>query len=252
MGTVWLAEHLVLGTDVAVKFLARALALAPGACSRFVREGRLTAKIDHPNVVRLLDCRFDEADLPYLVLELLRGENLAQRVRRLGPLSFLDARALVAQACAALEASHDAGIVHRDIKPDNVFLVAAPQLFVKLIDFGIAKPKDAAEWMDHDRLPAGTPYYMSPEHILSPDDTDERSDLFSLGAVAYFALTGRTPFEAESMEGLCVAVGQGAFVRPTRVRPELPSSVDRWFERALAWEPGDRFEGPRAMASALT
>ncbi|MDB4937033.1 MAG: serine/threonine protein kinase [Labilithrix sp.] len=251
MGSVWIAEHLVLGTEVAVKFMSGPWAAVPSARSRFLREARMTANIDSPHVVRVLDCRHNEADEPYLVLELLHGENLEQRVRRHGALSVFEVVEIVAQTCEALAATHDAGIVHRDLKPENVFLVAGPTTFVKLLDYGVAKPMNKEQCLDVDRLPAGTPQYMSPEHMFEPETTDARSDLFSLAAVAYFALTRRTPFDAESIEGLYFAIDGGTFARPSELRPELPAALDRWFEKALAHDPKNRFANARQMADAL-
>jgi len=251
MASVWLAEHLVLGTQVAVKVISGPFADVPGAQSRFVREARMTARIDSPHVVRVLDCRLTEGDEPYLVLELLRGENLEERVRRHGPLSLSDTIEVVSQACEALAASHRAGIVHRDLKPENIFLVSGPTLFVKLLDFGIAKPIDRADCLECDRIAAGTPQYMGPEHIFEPERTDERSDLFSLAAVAYFALTRRTPFDADSLHALYIAIDSGFIRPPSELRPELPVSLDHWFARALAFDPMDRFPDPRSMTDAL-
>ncbi len=251
MGSVWIAEHLVLGRDVAVKLMSPQWAAMPNARTRFLREARMTANIDSPHVVRVLDCRLDEADEPYLVLELLHGENLEQRVRRHGTLSAYEVEEIVAQTCEALGAAHRAEIVHRDIKPENVFLVAGPTTFVKVLDFGVSKPKRLEDCLDVDRLPAGTPQYMSPEHMFEPETTDERSDLFSLAAVAYFALTGRSPFEADSLEALYFAIEGAKFDRPSAVRPELPRSLDAWFEKALAREREARFQSADEMAEAL-
>lgn len=251
MGSVWIAEHLVLGTEVAVKFMSGPWAAVPSARARFLREARMTANIDSPHVVRVLDCRHDEADEPYIVLELLHGENLEQRVRRHGPLSVFEVVEIVAQTCEALASTHEAGIIHRDLKPENVFLVSGPTTFVKLLDYGVAKPMKKVDCLDVDSLPAGTPQYMSPEHMFEPDTTDARSDLFSLAAVAYFALTRRTPFDAESIEGLYFAIDGGTFVRPSELRSELPPALDRWFEKALAHDPEKRFASARQMADAL-
>jgi serine/threonine-protein kinase len=248
MGTVWIARHLVLDTDVAVKVMATPWSSVPSARSRFVREARMTARIDSPHVVRVLDCRFTEADEPYLVLELLRGEDLDHRVRTRGPLALGDLVPLVAQACDALAACHDAGFVHRDMKPENVFLVAGG---VKLLDFGVAKPIRAEECLDVDKLACGTPQFMSPEHLFEPETTDIRSDLFSLGAVAYFALTGRSPFESDTLEGLCLRMDAGAFVPASAKRADLPPTVDAWFDRALANRREERFADAREMAAAL-
>ena len=251
MGSVWLGEHLVLGTDVAVKLMSGPWAAVPSARSRFLREVRMTALIDSPHVVRVLDCRHDEADNPYIVLELLRGETLEQRVRTHGPLSLSEVVEIVAQTCEALAATHAAGVVHRDLKPENVFLVAGTTTFVKLLDYGVAKPLRRRDCLDVDLLPAGTPQYMSPEHMFEPESTEPRSDLFSLAAVAYFALTRRTPFDADSMQGLYFAIDGGTFPRPSTLRAELPPTIDRWFEKALAHSPVDRFSSAREMADAL-
>ena len=251
MGSVWIAEHLVLGTEVAVKFMSGPWAAVPSARARFLREARMTASIDSPHVVSVLDCRCNEADEPYLVLELLRGETLEERVRHNGRLSVFEIVEIVAQTCEALAATHEARIVHRDLKPENVFLVSGPTTFVKLLDYGVSKPMNLDECLEVDRLPAGTPQYMSPEHMFEPDATDARSDLFSLAAVAYFALTRRTPFEAESIEGLYFAIDGGVFLRPSEIRPELPPALDRWFEKALAHDPQARFANARQMADAL-
>ena len=251
MGSVWIAEHLVLGRSVAVKLMSKQWAAMPSARTRFLREAKITAMLESPHVVRVLDCRLDEADEPYLVLELLHGENLEQRVRRTGPLSIYEVEEIVMQAASALSEAHGSAIVHRDVKPENVFLVEAPAMFVKLLDFGVAKPKSLEECLDVDLLPAGTPQYMSPEHMFEPETTDERSDLFSLAAVAYFALTGRSPFAAESLEALYFAIEGAKFARPSELRAELPEAVDAWFERALARDREKRFATAHEMARAL-
>lgn len=251
MGSVWLAEHLVLGTEVAVKVMARPWALAPGASARFLREARMTAKLRSPHVVRVLDCRRSEGDEPYLVLELLHGENLEQRVSRHGTLPLDEVRTIVEQTARALACAHAEGIVHRDVKPENVFLERGEELRVKLLDFGVAKPTNKEECLEADRLPAGTVQYMSPEHMFDPETTDERSDLFSLAAVAYFALVGRPPFDTESLEALYFAIDGGAFDEPSKARPELPPAVDAWFAKALAHAPDERFSSAHELAAAF-
>jgi serine/threonine-protein kinase len=254
MGSVWLTEHLLLCKEVAVKFMSPEWSLTPGARERFLREARITGAIDNPHVVRVLDCRLTEGGEPYLVLELLRGENLEQRVQRVGPLSLVDVANLVLQICDALSRAHEAGFVHRDIKPENVFLEAgqvSQPLRVKLLDFGVAKPVRSDECIESDRLAAGTARYMSPEHMFDPEKTDERSDLFSLAAVAYFALTQRSPYNAHSLEGFYFAIDAGRFDRPSELRPELPRAIDAWFNKALARDPAARFASAGAMAHAL-
>lgn len=251
MGSVWVAHHLVLGRDVAVKVLAKPWADMPGAPARFLREAKITALVDSPHVVRVLDCRLTQGDEPLMVLELLHGETLETRIRRRGPMSVFELAEVLEQIGKALSATHAAGFVHRDVKPENVFLEAGPRTSVKLLDFGVARPNDESEWIDADRLPAGTPQYMSPEQMFFPESADGRSDLFALGAVAYFALTGRPPFAADSLQGLYFAAHDATFERPSTVRSELPAALDRFFERALAREPETRFPDARAMAEAF-
>lgn len=253
MGSVWVAEHLVLCTEVAVKFMSRPWALVPNASTRFLREARMTAKLESPHIVRVLDCRLTEGDEPYLVLELLRGMNLEQHVRRYGLVPLEAVVSIVCQTCEALTCVHDKGIVHRDIKPENIFLEdhGGSDRSVKLLDFGVAKPKNNDECLDVDRLPAGTVQYMSPEHMFDPETTDERSDLFSLGAVAYFTLTGRPPFDTESLEALYFAIDGGSFERPSKTLAGLPKAVDDWFAKALAHRPEHRFRSAREMAESL-
>jgi len=251
MGSVWLAEHLVLGRHVAVKFMSRQWAAVPQARTRFLREARITARIESPHVVSVLDCRLDEADEPYLVLELLAGENLDQHVHRKGPVSIYVLEEIVDQLCGALGATHRSGFIHRDLKPENVFLVEGPKTFVKLLDYGVAKPTHPSNCLDVDRLPAGTPQYMSPEHMFEPETTDERSDLFALAAVAYFAITGRSPFAASSIEELYFAIEDAKFERPSAVRPELPHALDAWFEKALARDRKHRFQTAHEMRDAF-
>jgi serine/threonine-protein kinase len=158
---------------------------------------------------------------------------------------------IVDQLCGALGATHRSGFIHRDLKPENVFLVEGPTTFVKLLDYGVAKPTHPANCLDVDKLPAGTPQYMSPEHMFEPETTDERSDLFALAAVAYFAITGRSPFAASSLEALYFAIEDAKFERPSAVRPELPRALDTWFEKALARDRQHRFQTAHEMRGAF-
>ncbi len=251
MGAVWLAEDFNSGTRVAIKTMSPRWAPVPSAAARLVREGRMTAQASGPRVVRLVDCRADESGEPYLVFELLEGENLAERVRKRGLLPLAQAADVVEQVCEALCGAHDARIIHRDVKPDNVFVLTRDETSIKLLDFGVARPLDDGECLEADRTSAGTPRYMSPEQLFDPDSADARSDLFSLAAVVYFALTGHAPFESDTLEGLCLAIESGEFRRPSERRPDLPQSLDRWFEKALAREPVDRFADAASMARAF-
>jgi serine/threonine-protein kinase len=164
-----------------------------------------------------------------------------------------DVVTIVAQVCKALAKAHAAGIVHRDIKPDNVFLIDSDgDVFVKVLDFGIAKrAEDAALNMTSTGTMVGTPYYMSPEQVLSSKAVDFRCDLWALAVVAYNAITGTLPFVAETLGALCVAISNGSFTPPSRLRPGLPPALDHWFEKALHRDPEQRFGSAKQLAEAL-
>jgi eukaryotic-like serine/threonine-protein kinase len=254
MGSVWAADHLTLRTEVAVKFMSPELVEAPAAVARFSREATAAAQIKSPHVVQILDHGLTREKVPYIVMELLEGEELGKRIKRLGPLGLKDASKVLVETARALGKAHGLGIVHRDIKPDNVFLVDVDgEPFVKVLDFGIAKHRqdDKSFGLTSTGSMVGTPYYMSPEQLLSAKHVDLRSDLWSLGIVTYRMLTGRVPFKGETLGGLCVAIEKGVFPAASSLRPGLSAGVDRWFERALARMPEDRFGSAREMADAF-
>jgi serine/threonine-protein kinase len=253
MGSVWVADHLGLRTQVAVKFMSAEIADNAEARGRFVREATAAAQIKSPHVVQVFDHGVTEDGFPFIVMELLEGEDLGKRIERLGALSPRDAVEIVAQTCKALGRAHAQGIVHRDIKPENVFLVDTDDddLFVKVLDFGIAKRfGDGGMNMTSTGAMVGTPYYMSPEQIMSARDVDPRSDLWSVAVVTYHALTGALPFVAETVGALCVKINSALFEPPSRSRPEL-AALDAWFARALAREPAHRFASAKELAEAL-
>ncbi|HEY2365360.1 MAG TPA: serine/threonine-protein kinase, partial [Polyangiaceae bacterium] len=196
MGRVWVAEQLALDRRVAVKVLSDEGIQSKPALELFHREARATARVDSPHVVRVLDFDVTEQGFPFLVLELLVGETLEERVLRMGALPLDDARAILEQTCHALAAAHGCGILHRDIKAENLFLQAGRRVDVKLLDFGIALMKYASAG-PRQMGPVGTPQYMSPEQMLG-HEVDERSDLFSLGVCIYHALTGAFPYAGNS------------------------------------------------------
>ncbi|HEU4411336.1 MAG TPA: protein kinase [Polyangiaceae bacterium] len=254
MGSVWVADHLTLGTQVAVKFLSPSLAKEPASIARFTHEATAAAQIKSPHVVQIFDHGVFAGGLPYMVMELLEGEDLSRRLERTGPLGLGELTRVVVQVCRALSKAHAAGIVHRDIKPDNIFLIDQDgELFVKVLDFGIAKRTNAANSLVVTSTGAmvGTPYYMSPEQMLSSKHVDFRADLWSLGVVSYHCLTGRVPFEGETLGGLCVAIEKGVFELPSRAIPGLTPAIDAWFLRALHRDAASRFLSAREMAESL-
>ncbi len=253
MGTVWVAHHLTLDTEVAVKFMAPELATHPDAVARFTREAKSAARMRSPHVVKIFDYGLQEGGVPYMTMELLEGEDLDERVSRAGRLSARETIEVVTQLSKALSEAHACGVVHRDIKPDNVFLMSCgDDFFVKVLDFGIAKSSGAsAVRVTCSGTTIGTPIYMSPEQILSAKDVDYRCDLWSLAVVAYYCLTGRVPFEGETFGAVCIAVDRGRMVAPSELQRAVPRAVDAWFARALARDIGARFRSAKEMADAF-
>ncbi|HEY6724362.1 MAG TPA: protein kinase, partial [Polyangiaceae bacterium] len=252
-GSIWVANHLGLQIRVAVKFLAPDLASQAEARARFEREAAAAAQLKNPHVVQVFDRGVTEQGLPYIVMELLTGEDLNRRIERLGPRPVLEVAAIIAQVARALSSAHAQGIVHRDIKPENVFLIATDgEIFVKLLDFGIAKrAEDKALSMTSANIMLGTPYFMSPEQVTSTKDVDFRTDLWSVGVVAYTALTAKLPFEGSTLGAVCIAINSGVF-EPVSVRqPQLPAALDVWFERAFQLDPAKRFASMHEMATAF-
>jgi serine/threonine-protein kinase len=248
MGSVWVARHLELGTDAAVKFQKDPDASQP-IQDRFRREARLLARLRHPSVVQVFDFGVD-AGMPYIAMELLEGEDLRKRLARVSSLPLAESIAIVAQAAAALDYTHSRRVVHRDIKPSNLFLTTVGGLeILKLLDFGIAEAdaqSDAGSFAGR----AGSPAYMSPEQVRGRD-CDGRSDLWALALVLYRMLTGRNAFEADGTARTFAKIQSARHAAPCALAPELPAALDSFFERALAKEPDRRFANVREFMGAL-
>jgi eukaryotic-like serine/threonine-protein kinase len=249
MGSVWEAEHLTLHSRVAVKCLSATMLNNVEAKARFEREALAAAQIRSPHVVGVLDHGFGPDGTPFIVLEMLEGEDLASRLARQRVIEPVEMGRIVSHICKALSKAHSLGIVHRDIKPDNIFLTDIDgEPFAKILDFGIAKrTEDHSMGVTSTGVMIGTPYYMSPEQVLSSKDVDSRADLWSLAVVVYHCLTGRRPFEGETIGALCIAIDRAKFPVATTVRPELPASIDRFFQKALCRNPDGRFASAREM-----
>lgn len=254
MGSIWIADHLTLNAKVAVKVVLDGLQQDEGARARFVLEAQAAAQIKSPHVAQVFDSGLTDDDLPFIIMELLEGEDLGQRIARAGRLELPEVAHVVSQTCKALSGAHTAGIVHRDIKPSNIFLAKhEDDLFVKVLDFGIAKHVNDVNFaVTTSGMMLGTPWYMSPEQIVSPKAVDFRSDLWSLAVAAYYALTGDVPFTGETLGAICVAISHGSYRAPSQLRAELPPAVDAWFARAFAVDPLQRFGSAREMANALS
>ncbi len=253
MGSVWVAERLNSPTQVAVKFLAARVSRDRDSLARFRREASAVAKIESPHVVTIFENGATETGTPYIVMELLDGETLGERLLRVGRIGLDDLAAILRQIASALDAAHRIGIVHRDIKPDNIFIVGRDDFpLVKLLDFGMAKQTfEGGEGSEITRagVAVGTPEYMSPEQVLGGKDVDHRSDLWALGVVAYRALAGVTPFAGESPHALFFAICRGAY-RPLE-EVGVAAAFDAWFRLALSPKKPTRFESGGAMITAF-
>ena len=244
MGEVWLASHLRLpGKQVAIKVLhTSAAGLSADALARFRREAEVATRIGHPNIVEVHDFNTLPGGAPYLVLEFLQGESLASRLR-FGALPVDEATLLLRQVGSALDASHQLGVVHRDLKPDNIFLVPTPMgTQVKVLDFGISKVVDSRTLQTADEVLVGTPQYMSPEQAVGQNsDVGPQTDVFALGSIAYEMLTGAPPFTADSVAKVPFRIAYEPHVPLLQVKPGLPERVYGAVERALEKDRARRF-----------
>jgi eukaryotic-like serine/threonine-protein kinase len=252
MGSVWLAEHTTLHTKVVVKFIAQAISKDHLTVSRFSREAAAAAAVKSPHVVQVHDHGVSPDGTPFIVMERLVGKDLAAVLDERKKLPPAEVIAVVTQVCKALSRAHEAGVVHRDIKPQNLFLCddADGEVFVKLLDFGIAKKEDGLSVTTTGAI-LGSPYYMSPEQVVGDKTIDQHSDLWSLGVVAYEALLGVRPFQGTTVGGLALAICSAPLPLPSAVDPSYGPAFDAWFAKACARDPKDRFGSAKQMADAL-
>jgi len=257
MGSVWRAEHVTLARRVAIKFIRADH--DPGSVSRFEREARVAAQIHHRHVVDIIDFGTTPDDrTPYIVMELLEGETLTQRMDRSHPIPVPELLDIAIAALSGLEAVHAAGIVHRDLKPDNIFLVRElDEVVPKILDFGMSRVTDASPAAPANAtitgggMIVGTPYYMSAEQASGQRDVDFRSDLYSVGVILYEALTGKVPFDADTLDGLIVKVASGTFEPIAASRRDLTPELVAVVERAMSRDRDARFTSARELRLAL-
>jgi serine/threonine protein kinase len=254
MGAVYRARRTLLGDDVAIK-IVRADNVGEDARERFMRESRACAALRHPNIVSILDFNVDREGRPFLVMELLTGPSIRDRIQLRGRLDVEDVQRIVPQVCAALQVAHTRGIVHRDIKPGNIVEheFAPGEYVYKLVDFGLANIRESA---DETRLTGahqflGTVAYASPEQ-LTGGTVDRRSDIYSLGAVVFEMLTGRTPYGGSDPMAVLSGHLLSPLPRASAERSELPAWVDVVIGRAMAKSPDDRWPSAAEMAAVVT
>jgi len=256
MGAVWAAEHLRLpGKHVAVKVLLDAAAGGEEMLQRFRREAEIASRLGHPNIVEVLDFNTLPTGQPYIVLEYLQGETLAARLAS-GRLQLDEALAITRQIGSALQAAHRAGVVHRDLKPDNVFLCTPEEDIptkVKVLDFGISKIRGSQSLRTQDAILMGTPQYMSPEQATGKNTAvDARTDVFALGAIVYEMLGGQPAFAGGSLAEVVYRVVHGEPTPLRELAPALPQNVLSAVEWALQKDPAARPQDIGAFILELT
>lgn len=250
MATVWLGVHLSLGINVAIKFMKAGLPESTDYAS-FEREARAAAQLRNEHIVRVYDHGLTTDSSPYLVMEFVGGESLATRIEREGPFSLEETAAFVEQVARALTEAHGRGIIHRDVKPENILIDdQADHFSVKLIDFGLAKPGGPPK-NDETAVVAGTPSYMSPEYLRAEVSPNALLDLWGLAATAFAAITGHLAFGGETLREIYDHVCMDPIPVPSQVNPNVPLAFDEWFARACAREPEARFQSASEFSASL-
>jgi serine/threonine-protein kinase len=240
MGTIFEARHSRLGHRVAIKVLGEELRAHPDLVSRFEREARAAGSLSSPHAVRIFDIDQTEDGTPFMVMELLEGQDLAQLIEHGGQQPIGAAVRWIVEASDAIAEAHHLGIIHRDIKPSNIFLCSETNS-VKVLDFGIAKTVEAKDAVITQTVaPLGTPQYMSPEQARCIE-VDARTDIWSLGVTLYELVCGRPPFNHEIAQACIAAVVVDPIPDPRKFRAELPDELAASILRALEKEPADRF-----------
>ena len=251
-GEIYLAAHTRLPGRFAIKLLHRSLARDNDALTRFRQEAEITSSLRHPHIVQVVDFNITDSGVPFLVMELLEGKLLSQRITA-GPLEPTAAIDIIDQTASALHAAHERGIVHRDLKPENIMLLGGTGVadFVKVLDFGISQASWRPRLTEGERV-AGTPQFMAPEQACGlREQIDHRSDQFSLAAIAYTLLTGREPFRGENPIAVLYEVVHSEPVLPSQIVPALGVEIDAVIMRGLAKTSADRYPNVIAFANAL-
>jgi serine/threonine-protein kinase len=255
MGSVWLAEHTMLGRRAAIKVLHPMFTARPDIVMRFFNEARAATAISDPGIVQIFDFGTHVDGCAYIAMEMLEGEPLDRRLRRLGRMPIADALRILRQVASTLGVAHQRGIVHRDLKPENIFLVRDPEVIggerAKVLDFGIAKLTGEAGAHTNTSTVMGTPAYMSPEQCRGAGRVDQRSDVYSLGCMLFALVTGGPPFEADGGgEIIAMHLRERPPAPSARVRG-IPRELDVLVARCLAKEPAQRPASGTELAAAI-
>ncbi|MDB4934611.1 MAG: Serine/threonine protein kinase PrkC, regulator of stationary phase, partial [Labilithrix sp.] len=251
-GAVYKAVQSDLGRTVAVKILHADAVLTGDGLARFAREARAAAALGHPNIAQVSDFQMRPGEPPFIVLECLEGLTLGALLRKEKRLDAPRVCAIAHQVLSALDVAHGAGIVHRDVKPDNVFLVSLPGVedFVKLLDFGIAKLTTSNTALTGFGTMLGTPAFMAPEQVANID-VDHRADLYAVGAMLHFALSGRHAFEAPNLSAVLYAIVHQPVPTLSSIDPRIDPRLSVVVARAMHKDPSGRFGSAAEMRAAL-
>ncbi|WP_080682575.1 serine/threonine-protein kinase [Sorangium cellulosum] len=252
MGDLWLGFDIKLRRRVVIKFIRSFAATEPELIARFEREARASARVRSPYVIETYDYGVDRG-CAFIVMEYLEGEDLNRRLEREQKLPLAQATVLFTQLGKALDAIHAAGVIHRDLKPGNIFITCSGgDELIKVLDFGVAKSSCSRDRITKTGMVLGTPRYMSPEQTMAPRQVDYRSDLWSMAVILYRAITGQCPFAGANINELVRHICQTSFPKASELAPELPTGVDAFFCRAFAFEPDARFQSGREMMEAFS
>jgi serine/threonine-protein kinase len=255
MGMVVSARHVQLGQRVALKFMLKEAMADPGNAERFAREARAAVRLQSPHTARVSDVGKLKNGEPYMVMEYLEGQDLDEVLRRNGPMPPHVAVAYILQACEAFAEAHGMGMIHRDIKPKNLFLAktVSGNPIVKVLDFGLAKTIGGTGDVSLTATSAvfGSPQYMSPEQMRSAKDVDARSDIWSIGVCLYELLTTRVPFDAGGLAEICAMVLKDPVVPPSHWAQGLPLDLDTVVVKCLEKDPAKRYQTVAELAFAL-